>query len=82
MGYTAFTWEGIRNIVLLVFCHCALQPLAVKRPVTRDKIISPRSQWEECICPVCDELMNDPVLTSCGHQMCYECFNKSRWDIW
>ena len=41
-------------------------------------IISPRSQWEEYICPCCDELMDDPVQTSCGHRMCYECFHKSR----
>ena len=41
-------------------------------------LISPRSQWEEYICPCCDELMNDPVLTSCGHRMCYECFDERR----
>ena len=39
-------------------------------------LISPRSQWEEYICPDCDELMNDPVLTSCGHRMCPKCFDK------
>ena len=39
-------------------------------------LISPRSQWEEYICPHCDELMDDPVRTSCGHLMCYKCFDK------
>ena len=41
-------------------------------------LISPRSQWEEYICPDCDELMNNPVLTSCDHRMCHKCFNKRR----
>ena len=41
-------------------------------------IIGPRSQWEEYICPCCDDLMDDPVLTSCGHRMCYKCFDERR----
>ena len=41
-------------------------------------LISPRSQWEEYICPSCDELMNDPVQTSCGHRMCCKCFDERR----
>ena len=39
-------------------------------------VISPRTHWEKCICPVCDEVMDDPILTSCGHHMCYKCFKK------
>ena len=37
-------------------------------------LISPRTQWKKYICTNCDELMNDPVLTSCNHQMCSKCF--------
>ena len=41
-------------------------------------LISPKSHWEEYICPDCNELMEDPVLTLCGHRLCWECFDKRR----
>ena len=28
---------------------------------------------EDLKCPICQELVNDPVLTSCGHLFCIEC---------
>ena len=43
-----------------------------------ESLISPSSQWKEYICPVCDYLMDDPIQTSCGHRMCYKCFDQSR----
>lgn len=39
-------------------------------------LISPKSHWEEYICPECDEVMNDPILTSCDHHMCHKCFEN------
>ena len=73
MGHT---WKGIKyNCIQCVLYHCTC-PLPVK-------CISPRSQWEEYICPCCDKLMDDPVLTPCGHRMCYKCFvQMSRRVMW
>ena len=71
MGHT---WKGIKYNCI----QCVLYQSTVN-PVKCNMIINPKSQWEEYICPCCDELMVNPVLTSCGHRMCYKCFDQMSW---
>ena len=33
---------------------------------------------EDLICPICHELLNEPVQTPCGHLFCKECFIQAR----
>ena len=36
-----------------------------------------RKLLEELKCPICLELVSDPVQTSCGHLLCEKCMNKT-----
>uniref|UniRef100_A0A4W3IYR5 RING-type E3 ubiquitin transferase n=1 Tax=Callorhinchus milii TaxID=7868 RepID=A0A4W3IYR5_CALMI len=31
----------------------------------------------ECLCPVCQELLLEPVTPPCGHSLCLDCFQKT-----
>ena len=36
-----------------------------------------KKNLEALVCPICQELVNDPVLTSCGHLFCQKCLRSS-----
>ena len=36
-----------------------------------------QSEDPSIICPICMDVLNDPYLTRCGHNMCHECLIKT-----
>ena len=40
-----------------------------------------RKNLEDLVCPICQEILSDPLITSCGHLFCRRCLEKHGRDF-
>ena len=40
-----------------------------------------RKNLEDLVCPICQEILSDPLITSCGHLFCRRCLEKDGRDL-
>ena len=40
-----------------------------------------RKHLEDLVCPICQEILNDPLITSCGHLFCRRCLEEDGRDL-